>query len=189
MLPMDSPVVSIGPSDSGRVDAENAAIVARLKYCVEKISLGFDRWTDPHAHGPGLYFVVARESATAFAEPMGANRWPVEDCGNVFAPLDTLVETTKHVAFRCDGAVIVHTDGEIEEQMMRITQLVTADREQSDGLPYAGWMGARHMSALETSTRPEVLAAITLSEEDGRLTIFIDGMYADYPRDALGDER
>ena len=28
------------------------------------------------------------------------------------------------------------------------------------------------MSALETSTREEILAAITLSEEDGRMTIF-----------------
>jgi hypothetical protein len=28
----------------------------------------------------------------------------------------------------------------------------------NDELPYAGWMGARHMSALETSTRKEVIA-------------------------------
>ncbi|WEL27507.1 Diadenylate cyclase (plasmid) [Haloferax volcanii] len=40
-------------------------------------------------------------------------------------------------------------------------------------------MGARHMSALETSTREEVVATITLSEEDGRVTVFTDGTFED----------
>ena len=43
------------------------------------------------------------------------------------------------------------------------------------------------MSALETSTREEILAAITLSEEDGRMTIFINGTFEDYPRKELAE--
>ena len=35
------------------------------------------------------------------------------------------------------------------------------------------------MSALETSTRDAVLATITLSEADGRVTVFRDGTYED----------
>lgn len=185
---MNDSVVSIGTLESGGGDSTGAAIVERIKWCVERISLGFDRWNDPHARGPGLYFVVERESETEFAEPMGANRWPVEDCVNVFSSLDSLSEAAQEVAFTCDGAVIVNNDGTIEEEMVRIKQLSTAEREQIISLPYAGWMGARHMSALETSTRKEILAAITLSEEDGRMTIFTDGTFEDYPRDALETE-
>jgi len=40
-------------------------------------------------------------------------------------------------------------------------------------------MGARHMSALETATRPEVVAAMTVSEEDGRVTVFSNGVFDD----------
>jgi DNA integrity scanning protein DisA with diadenylate cyclase activity len=47
-------------------------------------------------------------------------------------------------------------------------------------------MGAKHMSALETSIREEVLWVITLSEEDGRVTTFLDGTYQDYPREEIG---
>jgi len=36
-------------------------------------------------------------------------------------------------------------------------------------------MGARHMSALEASTRTNVVATITLSEENGRVSVFVDG--------------
>jgi DNA integrity scanning protein DisA with diadenylate cyclase activity len=36
------------------------------------------------------------------------------------------------------------------------------------------------------STRQQVLWAVTLSEEDGRVTTFLDGAYRDYERDALG---
>ena len=46
-------------------------------------------------------------------------------------------------------------------------------------------MGTRHMSALETSTRKEVVATITLSEEDGRVTVFTDGTFEDSPATSL----
>lgn len=185
---MDNPVACIETPDSGGDNLAGQAIVERIKWCVERISVKFDRWSDPHARGPGLYFVVERDSATAFAEPMGANRWSVEDCADIFSSLDALSEAAEKVAFSCDGAVMVNNDGTIEEEMVRIKQLSTAEHEQKDGLPFAGWMGARHMSALEASTRREILAAITLSEEDGRMTVFTDGTFTDYPRDTLGKE-
>jgi DNA integrity scanning protein DisA with diadenylate cyclase activity len=46
-------------------------------------------------------------------------------------------------------------------------------------------MGTRQMSALETSTRSEVLTVITLSDEDGRVTVFADGTFGDHSQDAL----
>jgi len=47
-------------------------------------------------------------------------------------------------------------------------------------------MGTKHMSALETSLRKNVLWAVTLSEEDGRVTTYLDGTYQDYPREEIG---
>lgn len=186
---MADSVASLKAQYSGQTDGDGASIAERISCCVAETSLAFDGWNDPHAQGPGLYFVVERDSATACTQPMGSNRWPVENCASVNASLDTLTETAETVAFACDGAVIVHNDGTIEEEMVRMKQLSTAEHERIDGLPYEGWMGARHMSALETSTRAEISAVFTLSEEDGRMTIFRDGTFEDYPRDAVGDER
>ena len=168
-------------SDSPDVDA----VLERIGECVEDISLGFERWDDPYARGPGLYFVVERGPITEFAAPMGTNRWPVENCATVFAETDVFRETARNVALSCDGAIVVHSDGTIGEAMVRVKQLSSAECRRPDDLPYAGWMGARHMSALETSTRREVLAAITLSEEDGRVTVFIDGTFEDFPASSL----
>lgn len=159
----------------------------RVRYCVETISTGFEHWDTPHVKGPGLYFVLEGDPIAEFTEPIGTNRWPVEDCPSVFADIETLIETARSVAYTCDGAVVVHDDGTIEEQMVRIKQLSSAEAVQPDDLPYAGWMGARHMSALETSTREAVSAAITLSEEDGRMTLFTDGTFEDHHRDAFPD--
>ena len=153
-----------------------------VTYAVESISLGFERWNDPRARGPGLYFVIERDSAATSGAPMGTNRWPVEDCASVFDETDVFLETAQKVALSCDGAVVVHSDGTIEETMVRVKQLSPAECRRNDDLPYAGWMGARHMSALETSTRTEVLAAITLSEEDGRVTVLTDGTFEDHHR-------
>ena len=63
--------------------------------------------------------------------------------------------------------------------MVRIKQLSPAECRRTDDLPCAGWMDARHMSALETSTPKDVVAAITLSEEDGQVTVFTDGTFDD----------
>lgn len=47
-------------------------------------------------------------------------------------------------------------------------------------------MGTAHLSAIEVSVRSEALAAITLSEENGRVSGFEAGSYEDYQRDELG---
>lgn len=174
-------------------DAGPTAVLDRLRRCVGAVSLAFGRWNDPHAQGPGLYFVVedapvdgtAEGDANEFTDPMGANRWPVEDCPSVFADEDSLFEAARRVAFGCDGAVVVHRDGTIEAGMVRLRQLTATERAGIDDLPYTGWMGARHMSALETSTRGAVFAVVTLSEEDGRVTVFRNGGFDDIRRDAV----
>lgn len=67
-------------------------------------------------------------------------------------------------------------------QLLHLYQLVLG----SDELEYAEWMGTKHTSALETSLREDVLWAVTLSEEDNRVTTFIDGNYRDYAREEIG---
>jgi DNA integrity scanning protein DisA with diadenylate cyclase activity len=47
-------------------------------------------------------------------------------------------------------------------------------------------MGTKHLSAVESSVREEVLAAVTLSEETGRVTVFEDGEFMDFQRGELG---
>jgi diadenylate cyclase len=42
------------------------------------------------------------------------------------------------------------------------------------------------MSALDTSLRDDVVTAVTLSEEDGRVTVFTDGAFEDDNRTTLG---
>lgn len=169
-------------------DAGREEVVDRIGRSVARVSLGFGRWTDPHARGPGLYFVVESDSVAEFTDPMGTNRWPVGDCESVFCDADALFETARVVALSCDGAVVVHGDGTIAEEMVRFRQLSVEESTRTGGLPYAGWMGTRHMSALETSTREAVFAAVTLSEEDGRVTVFRDGTFVDYDRDSIGEE-
>jgi hypothetical protein len=176
---MIEPIYSSATSEPKSDGADIDGVLERIEGCVKDISLGFERWGDPYARGPGLYFVVERDSMTEFATPMGANRWPIEDCGTVFAETDTFLEATRRVAFSQDGAVVVHSDGTIEEAMVRVDQRSSAEYRRIDELPYAEWMGTRHMSALETSTRKEVVATITLSEEDGRVTVFTDGTFED----------
>ena len=177
---MIDPIYSSATPELKSDEATIGAILERIEGCAKDISFGFERWDDPYARGPGLYFVVERDSMSEFAAPMGTNRWPVEDCSNVFAETDVFLETAQKVALSCDGAIVVHSDGTIEEEMVRVDQLSPAECRRNDDLPYAGWMGARHMSALETSAREEVVAAITLSEEDGRVTVFTDGTFEDF---------
>ncbi|MFB6096730.1 MAG: hypothetical protein ABEJ74_05025 [Haloferacaceae archaeon] len=162
-----------------------------LRYCAESISLEFDHWGERYARGPGLYFViVSGHSVADFADPMGDNRWPVDECAQVTDDIDSLLGAASEVALANDGAVIVGADGTVLEQMVRLKDLGEAERptpEDVEQIEYADWMGARHMSAVDTSIRDEVIAAVTLSEESGRVTVFEAGNYDDTPRDRLGD--
>ncbi|AXG08269.1 hypothetical protein DU500_17415 (plasmid) [Haloplanus rubicundus] len=156
-----------------------------LMYAVESISLGFDRWEEEHVRGPGLYFVIVTGiHSGSYADSLGENRWPTETCRIVSEDLDRFVEAARTVGFTRDGAVIISTDGTIQEQMVRIKS--QSDIEGNTTLEYADWMGTKHLSAIEVSVRSEVVAAITLSEEDGRVSVFQDGSCEDYKRDELG---
>lgn len=157
---------------------------------VESVSLDFDRWETKYVRGPGLYIVVvAGTSIGEYADPMGANRWPVEECAVV--TVDSFFGAARTVALNRDGAVVITVDGTIHEQMVRLKDLPEEERCSADGtrkITYADWMGARHMSALETSLREEVVATITLSGETGRVTRFQDGEYTSSRREELGAE-
>lgn len=167
-----------------------ASLLEAIEYCVESISLSFDRWDDPYTHGPGLYFlVVAGARADTYADPLGENRWPVDKARVVTDDLEAFIEAARSVAFERDGAVIISADGTIQEQMVRVKGLSQAELTELDDtnrIQYADWMGTRHLSAVEASTRDEVIAAITLSEEDGRVTTFQDGQYNDRRYEELG---
>lgn len=174
---------SLGGTDAReRTDDSCSALLGCILACVGTVRDAFDRWEDPQAKGPGLYFVVGTDTVAEFVEPMGSNRWPVDDCASVFDAPAEFAEAARRVAISRDGAVVVHEDGRIEAPMVRVAQLSQAERRDNGTLDFAGWMGARHMSALETSTRGPVRAVVTLSEEDGRMTVFRDGSYEDFPR-------
>lgn len=161
-----------------------------LCYCAESVSLDFEHWGERYAKGPGLYFVlVSGHSVEDYADPMGDNRWPVDECDEVTDDLDPFFEAASTVALECDGAVVVGADGTILEQMVRLKDLGEAEQptpEDPEEIEYADWMGARHMSAVDTSIRDEVITAVTLSEETGRVTMFENGDYEDTPRGELG---
>lgn len=156
-----------------------------LLYTVEGISLSFDRWEEEHVRGPGLYFVIVTgvHSGT-YADSLGENRWPTETCRVVSEDLDRFVEAARTVGFTRDGAVIISTDGTIQGQMVRIKS--QSESREAKTIEAADWMGTKHLSAIEVSVRSEVVAAVTLSEENGRVSIFQNGRYEDYKRDELG---
>ncbi|WP_076608567.1 hypothetical protein [Natronorubrum thiooxidans] len=72
--------------------------------------------------------------------------------------------------------------------MVRFTDRIPKELDDggTDAPPYKGWMGSRHMSALDTSRRPNVVS--TLSEETGRVTRFENGSFESTIRTALGGE-
>ena len=163
-------------------------VVDRLTYCAEHVSVSFDGWEEPHVKGPGLYFAVIGDSDYgAYADPMGDNRWPRDTCPSVFDG-DALADAAESVSVARDGGVVVGVDGEVESQMVRFRDLGTRDEEADlvDDVSYEPWMGSRHMSAIETSVRPEVVATVTLSEETGRVSVFRDGEADTMKREAIG---
>lgn len=162
-----------------------------LRYTLESISLDFDRWDEEYAKGPGLYVaVVTGPSVASVADPMGHNEWPTDRCRNVCLDLQSFFETAREVSLTRDGAVVVSVDGVVQEQMVRFTDLMPGEREDlaPQRTEYEDWMGSRHMSALDTSRRANVVATLTLSEETGRVSVFESGRMETLERSALGDE-
>lgn len=138
---MIDPIYSSATPEVKSDGADIDAILERIKGCVKDISLGFERWNDPYARGPGLYFVIERDSMATFAAPMGTNRWPVEACASVFAETDMFLETAQKVALSRDGAVVVHNDGTIEEAMTRVKQLSQLNADETTIFPMQdGWV-------------------------------------------------
>jgi hypothetical protein len=167
--------------------ATSQKLMDQIRYTAESLSMEFDRWGEQYVSGPSLYVLIVSEiNFGAYTDPMGDNRWPVERCQVVTESLDEFVQVARDVSFSRDGAVIVTGDGTIQERMVRVRSPRREDIREFDELEYADWMGAKHMSALETSIREEVLWVVTLSEENGRVTTFLDGTYQDYPREEMG---
>lgn len=161
-------------------------IVDILTYTAESISLDFNQWGEPHTRGPGLYFaVVADHDYGRYADPMGANSWPIDDC-QLVSHEDSFYQTARDVAIETDGAIVISVDGVVQEQMVRLRDLDRSELTEDVQMEYEDWMGSRHMSALETSVRSSVVGTITLSEETGRVSIFSDGSVRSYDRDELG---
>jgi hypothetical protein len=167
--------------------AKSQELMDQIRYTAESLSLAFDRWDEKYVSGPSLYFlIVAEVNFGDYTDPLGENEWPVERCQVVDESLDAFTKVARDVAFSRDGSVIVTGDGTIQEQMVRVRSPSPAEVEGVEDLQYADWMGTKHMSAMETSLREDVLWAVTLSEEDGRVTTFLDGAYQDYPREEIG---
>jgi hypothetical protein len=160
------------------------ALVDLLVSVAEEVSLRFDRWEEWYVRGPSLYFlVVSGVRIGPYADALGDERWPVEAARRLPADLSAVARVAHDVARERDGAVLVAADGTIQAQMVRVRAV---NDDALSTIDYPDWMSAKQLSALEASTRPEVLAAVTLSEEDGRVTVFRDGAYEDATRDALG---
>jgi hypothetical protein len=167
--------------------ATSQELMDHVRYVAESLSMEFDRWDEQYVSGPSLYFLlVADVNFGSYTDPLGENRWPIGRCNVVTDSSDAFMRVARDVAFSRDGAVVVTGDGTIQEQMVRVRSPSQQDIEDLDRVEYAGWMGTKHMSALETSLREEVLWAVTLSEENGRVTTFLEGTYQDYPRADIG---
>ncbi|MDB2280534.1 diadenylate cyclase [Halorubrum ezzemoulense] len=167
--------------------ATSQKLMDHIRYTAESLSMEFDGWGEQYVSGPSLYvLIVAEVNFADYTDPLGDNEWPVDRCRVVTESHDTFTKVARDVAFSRDGAVIVTGDGTIQRQMVRVRNPSRGEIEDVDGLEFPGWMGTKHMSALETSLRDDVLWGITLSEEDGRVTTFLNGTYQDYPRDEIG---
>lgn len=167
--------------------ATSQNLMDQIRYTAETLSLEFDQWEEQYVKGPSLYFlIVAEVNFDDFTDPLGGNKWPINRCRVVTDSPETFTEVARDVAHTRDGAVIVTADGTIQEQMVRVRSPSKEALQEATELQYADWMGTKHLSALETSLREDVLWAITLSEEDGRVSTFLSGTYQDYPRDEIG---
>lgn len=173
----------MAPPDRLDVDYRSHDRVQRLidvvRFCLEGVGLSVDRWDEPDVRGPGLYFaVVSGQSVADYADAMGTNRWPTDAPDDVLADVDGFSRAASTVARSRDGAVVVGVDGIVQEQLVRFRDLPsTAPDGAERPVRYADWMGARHMSAADTSARDAVVTTLTLSGESGRVTVFEDGAF------------
>lgn len=167
--------------------SKSGGIIRRLVDVSESLSAEFGKWGEQYVSGPSLYFVlVADANYDSYTDPLGENKWPINTSRLATGQLDAFVSATREVAFSCDGAIVVTVDGTVQEQMVRVKSSASPTEERREEIEYADWMGTKHLSASEVSTRDEVLAAVTLSEENGRVTLFQDGNFSDNQRDELG---
>ena len=186
---MSDPMEASPQTDRGLVIEHSTvdALVERLVDAAESLSAGFDQWEEQYVSGPSLYGVVfADPNYERYVDPLGANIWPTDIARVVSADQEAFVQAAEEVAFSQDGAFVITVDGTIQEQMVRIRSPTATEVEDRETVEYADWMGTKHLSAVEVSTREEVLAAVTLSEENGRVTVFRDGTYEDRRRHELG---
>ena len=167
--------------------ATSQDLMDQIRYVAESLSMEFDKWDDQYVSGPSLYFlVVAETDFEEYTDPLGENIWPTDRCKVVLDSPEAFRRAAEDVAFRRDGAIIVTGDGTIQRQMARVRSPNHTEVPGVADLEYPDWMGTKHMSALETSLRENVLWAITLSEENGRVTSYLNGTYQDYPRSEIG---
>jgi hypothetical protein len=167
--------------------ATSQGLMDRIRYVAETLSMEFEKWDDQYVSGPSLYFlVVAETDFESYTDPLGENVWPTDRCKIVLDSPEAFRRVAEDVGFSRDGAIIVTGDGTIQQQMVRVRSPHHSEVPGVAELEYPDWMGTKHMSALETSLRQNVLWAITLSEEDGRVTTYLDGTYQDYPREEIG---
>ncbi len=167
--------------------ATSQDLMDQIRYVAESLSIEFDQWGEQYVSGPSLYFlVVAETDFEEYTDPLGENMWPTDRCKDVFDSPEVFRRVAEDVAFTRDGAIIVTGDGTIQEQLVRVRSPSPAEIPAVGNLSFPDWMGTKHMSALETSLRENVLWAITLSEENGRVTTYLDGTYQDYPREEIG---
>ena len=167
--------------------ATSQDLMDEIRYVAESLSVEFERWGEQYVSGPSLYFlIVAETDFEEYTDPLGENTWPTKRCKVVFDSPDAFRRVAEDVAFSRDGAIIVTGDGTIQQQMVRVRSPSPKEIQAVRDLKFPDWMGTKHMSALETSLRENVLWAITLSEEDGRVTTYLDGTYQDYPRGEIG---
>ena len=167
--------------------ATSQNLMDQIRYVCESLSISFDRWEEQYVSGPSLYFlIVAETDFEMYTDSLGENVWPTDRCTLVTDSSEKFKQVAEDVAFSRDGAIIVTGDGTIQKQMVRVRSPSRDEVPEVAQLEYPDWMGTKHMSALETSLRENVLWAITLSEEDGRVTTYLNGTYQDYPRDEIG---
>jgi hypothetical protein len=159
-------------------------LIDLLRFILEDISLRFDKWENQYVRGPSLYFVLTGGvQFGAYADPLGDNQWPTDIAEVITRDLSPVIAAAEDIAFDADGAVMVTADGTLQRRMVRIRP---SDGVDIRALEYPDWMSAKHLSALEVSANDEVIAAVTLSEENGRVTVFEDGTFDDYERSELG---